>query len=257
MWTDSHCHINDKAFDEDRDEVLNRMAEADVRKAMIVSLNKPELEKARTIRKQGIDFLLSVGVFPEDSYVFSEEEKKAVYDEFAKPDIAAVGEIGLDYYWDKEHKEIQQEVFKTQLAMAKDLKKPVIIHSRDAAEDTYKILKESGVTGVMHCYSGSHEMALEYVKLGFYISLAGVVTFKNAREPLEVARAVPLDRLLIETDCPYLTPVPYRGKRNEPSYVVHTGIFLAEKLGIPVEDFLRITEENYLRLFTRESYNKD
>ncbi|MBQ1508474.1 MAG: TatD family hydrolase, partial [Erysipelotrichaceae bacterium] len=214
MWIDSHCHINDKAFDEDRDEVLDRMVKADVRKAMIVSLNKPELEKARTIRKQGIDFLLSVGVFPEDSYVFSEEEKKAVYDEFAKPDIAAVGEIGLDYYWDKEHKEIQQEVFKTQLAMAKDLKKPVIIHSRDAAEDTYKILKESGVTGVMHCYSGSHEMALEYVKLGFYISLAGVVTFKNAREPLEVARAVPLDRLLIETDCPYLTPVPYRGKRN-------------------------------------------
>ncbi len=109
MWIDSHCHINDKTFDEDRDEVLDRMVKADVRKAMIVSLNKPELEKARTIRKQGIDFLLSVGVFPEDSYVFSEEEKKAVYDEFAKPDIAAVGEIGLDYYWDKEHKEIQQE----------------------------------------------------------------------------------------------------------------------------------------------------
>ncbi len=257
MWIDSHCHINDKAFDEDLDEVLERMVKADVRKAMIVSLNKPELEKARTIRKQGIDFLLSAGVFPEDSYVFSKEEKKAVYDEFSKPDIAAVGEIGLDYYWDKEHKEIQQEVFKTQLAMAKDLKKPVIIHSRDAAEDTYKILKESGVTGVMHCYSGSHEMALEYVKLGFYISLAGVVTFKNAKEPLEVAKAVPLDRLLIETDCPYLTPVPYRGKRNEPSYVVHTGTFLAEKLGIPVEDFQRITEEKYLRLFTRESYNKD
>ena len=257
MWIDSHCHINDKAFDEDLNEVLERMVEADVRKAMIVSLNMDDLKKSRQIKKEGIDFLLSVGVFPEDSYVFTEEEKKAVYEEFSKEDIAAVGEIGLDYYWDKDHKAIQQEVFRTQLEMAKALQKPVIIHSRDAAEDTYKILRESGVKGVMHCYSGSHEMALEYVKLGFYVSLAGVVTFKNAREPLEVAKAVPLNRLLIETDCPYLTPVPYRGKRNEPSYVVHTGTFLAEKLGIPVEEFQKITEENYLRLFTQNGYNND
>ena len=250
MWIDSHCHINDEAFDIDREGVLERMIEADVRRAMIVSLNRKELEFSRTIRKEGIDFALSVGVFPEDSYQFPEEEKKAVYEEFTKEDVNAIGEIGLDYYWDKEHKDVQKEVFLTQLRMAKELKKPVIIHSRDAAEDTFRILKESGVKGVMHCYSGSKEMALEYVKLGFYISLSGVLTFKNAKEPLAVAEAVPLDRLLIETDCPYLTPVPYRGKRNEPSYVVYTGRHLAKIRNIPEEELQRILEENYRNLFS-------
>lgn len=250
MWIDSHCHINDEAFDEDREDVLRRMKENGVLKAMIVSLNKEELEKTRKIEYEGLTFKRSIGVYPEDSYRFSEEEIRNIYEEFRSPDIAAIGEIGLDYHWDKDHKERQKEVFYEQLLLAKRLDKPVIIHAREAAEDTYKLIKESGVRkGVMHCYSGSKEMAKEFVKLGFYISLAGTITFKNAREPKEVALSVPLDRLLIETDCPYLTPVPHRGKRNEPSYVVHTGSFIAELLGMEEEEFRKQIEKNYDELF--------
>ncbi len=250
MWIDSHCHINDEAFKDDLDEVLSRMIENDVRKAMIVSLNEDDLRISRTIQKEGISFKRSIGVFPEDAWVFEDEKIERILKECAAEDIAAVGEIGLDYYWDKEHKEKQKEVFRRQLMLAKELDKPVIIHSRDAMEDTYKLIKESGIhRGVMHCYSGSKEMAKEFVKLGFHISIAGPVTFKNAREPKEVIKEVPLDRLLIETDSPYLTPVPHRGKRNEPSYVVHTGRFIAEQLGIDEEVFRRRVEENYDELF--------
>ena len=250
MWIDSHCHINDEAFQDDLGEVLDRMIENDVRKAMIVSLSLEELEIARNIHREGIAFDRSIGVFPEDAYRYTDEEIEAVLRECEKEDITAIGEIGLDYYWDKEHKERQQEVFRRQLDLAKRLDKPVIIHSRDAAEDTFRIIKESGVRrGVMHCYSGSREMAKEYVKLGFYISLAGTVTFKNAKEPPEVAKIVPLDRLLIETDCPYLTPVPHRGKRNEPSYAVFTGRHIASLTGIGEEVLEEALVRNYDELF--------
>lgn len=251
MWIDSHCHLNDEAYYEDLDVVLDNMANNDVRKAMLISLNLNDLNLARKINHKDIIFKRSIAVFPTDSYEFNRKQIEEIYNEFNKDDINAIGEIGLDYHWDKDHKDIQKQIFKEQLNIAKQLDKPVIIHSRDAAEDTFNILKESGNKGVMHCYSGSKELAKEYVKIGFYISIAGPVTFKNAKEPLEVIEVVPLDRLLIETDSPYLTPVPKRGQRNEPANVRYTGEFIANRLGIEIEEFKRIIESNYERLFNK------
>lgn len=241
-WLDSHCHINGKEYDEDLNEVLDRMIENDVRKCMIISIYPEEYEKSLDIKKEGIDFKRALGVYPEDAQI-DEERFKDYTKHFNAVD--AIGEIGLDYHWNKEFKDKQKEYFIKQIKMAKELNKPIIVHARDAIQDTYDILKKFQTKGVLHCYSGSAEMAKEFVKLGYYISIAGTVTFKNAKEPLEVAKAIPLDHLLIETDAPYLTPVPHRGQRNEPSYVVHTGKFIADNLGIDYETFKRQINENY------------
>ena len=251
MWIDSHTHINDEAFKDDLDQVLENMISNDVRKAMIISLNKEELEIARKINHPEIIFKRSIGIFPTDAFEFNREKIEDIYKEYYQDDIDAIGEIGLDYYWDKDHHDIQKEIFIEQLKIAKELNKPVIIHSRDAAEDTFNILKNSNNKVIMHCYSGSLEMAKEYQKLGFYISIAGTVTFKNARVPLEVAKNIDINKLLIETDCPYLTPVPFRGKRNEPAYVMHTGKFIAENIGMDINEFQMIIEKNYKEAFSR------
>ena len=248
-WLDSHCHINDEAFRDDLDDVLNRMIEADVTKAMIISSYLDDYDFALRITKSGISFKHSLGVYPGDVNELDEELFEKYASRMKEDDCDAIGEIGLDYHWDKENKERQKEVFERQLRLAQELGKPVIIHSRDAIQDTYDLMKQNPVKGVMHCYSDSAEMAKEFVKLGCYISIAGPVTWKNAREPLNVIRAVPVERLLIETDCPYLTPVPKRGLRNEPSYVVYTGKQIAEELGINEEDFKKQINENYHRLF--------
>ncbi len=248
-WLDSHCHINDEAFRDDLDDVLNRMIEADVTKAMIISSYLDDYDFALRITKFGISFKHSLGVYPGDVNELDEELFEKYASRMKEDDCDAIGEIGLDYHWDKENKERQKEVFERQLKLAQELGKPVIIHSRDAIQDTYDLMKQNPVKGVMHCYSDSAEMAKEFVKLGCYISIAGPVTWKNAREPLNVIRAVPVERLLIETDCPYLTPVPKRGLRNEPSYVVYTGKKIAEELGINEEDFKKQINENYHRLF--------
>ena len=248
-WLDSHCHINDEAFSQDRQEVLERMVASGVTKAMIVSLNKNDYAVAKNIAHPGIAFKRSLGVFPEDVDEVDEELFAWYQSEFEKEECQAIGEIGLDYHWGRDNKERQLYFFDRQLSLAEKLGKPVIVHSRDAIQDTYDLMKKHQVHAVMHCYSNSAEMAKEFVRLGYYISISGTVTFKNAREPLEVIQAVPLDRLLIETDCPYLTPVPYRGKRNEPSYVVHTGRFICEKLGIEEESFKKQINANYDSLF--------
>ena len=248
-WLDSHCHINDKAFKDDIDTVLQNMVDNDVRKAMLISSYIDDYEYGFTISHPDIELKHSLGIYPGD--VDDVDEK--LFDEYAKrykeERCQAIGEIGLDYYWDKHNKQRQIEIFKRQLLLAKELNKPIIVHSRDAIQDTYDLMKEIRVEGVMHCYSNSAEMAREFVKLGYYISISGTITWKNAREPLEVIKAVPLDRLLIETDCPYLTPAPNRGKRNEPAYVVYTGRKICEELGIDEEDFKKQLNENYHRLF--------
>lgn len=248
-WIDSHCHINDSSYNEDRNEMMQRMVDAGVNKAMIVSLNSKEYEYSKGIKYDGIKFKTSVGVYPGDVDDFSEEELDEIISLFKEDECAAVGEIGLDYHWGKENRDRQLHFFEKQLIAAKKLDKPVIIHSRDAAQDSFDLLKKHRCKGVLHCYAGSKELAKEYVKLGYYISISGVVTFKNAKEPLEVIKAVPLDRLLIETDCPYLTPVPHRGKRNEPSYVVYTGKRIAEELGISEEELSEQLNKNYDALF--------
>ena len=161
----------------------------------------------------------------------------------------AVGEIGLDYHWYKDTKEKQKELFIKQIKIANDLNKPIIVHAREALADTYEILKKYPCRGVLHCYSGSSELAKEFVKLGYYISIGGPITFKNTKEPLEVVKSVPLDKLLIETDSPYLTPVPNRGKRNEPSNVVYTATKIMDTIGVDKETFLKQINVNYDSLF--------
>ena len=245
-YLDSHCHLNDEAFDEDLDEVLNRMLENKVTKAMIVSVSLNDYKKTLNIKKEGIEFKKAIGVYPEDTNISDEEFNQ--YIEYVK-ECDALGEIGLDYHWYKDTKDKQKELFIKQIEIAKELNKPIIVHSRDALNDTYEILKEHQCKGVLHCYSGSKEMAKEFVKLGYYISIAGPITWKNAKEPLEVIKVVPLDRLLIETDCPYLTPAPNRGKRNEPSNVVYTARKIMEELNIDEELFLKQINENYDTLF--------
>ncbi len=248
-WLDSHCHINDEAFKDDINDVLRRMADNDVTKAMLISSYIEDYEYGFTIVHPGIELKHSLGIYPGDVNDVDEKLFAKFADLYKEERCQAIGEIGLDYHWDKDNKQRQIEIFKRQLLLAKQIDKPVIVHSRDAIQDTFDLMKEIRVEGVMHCYSNSAEMAKEFVKLGYYISISGTITWKNAREPLEVIKAVPLDRLLIETDCPYLTPVPNRGKRNEPSYVVYTGRKICEELGIDEETFKKQLNENYHRLF--------
>ncbi len=248
-WLDSHCHINDETFRSDLQEVLDRMAENDVTKAMIISSYLEDYDFALKIRDDRIAFKRSLGIYPGDVDEVDEELFDRYVQHFKGEECIAIGEIGLDYHWQKHNIPRQKEIFARQLEIAAALDKPVIIHSRDAIQDTYDILKAHPCKTVMHCYSDSMEMAKEFVKLGCYISISGTVTWKNAKEPLRVIRNVPLDRLLIETDCPYLTPAPHRGERNEPSFVVHTGRKICEELGLEEESFKKQLNENYHRLF--------
>ena len=245
-YLDSHCHLNDEAYNLDLDEVLDRMLERKVTKAMIVCVSLDDYYRTEEIAKEGIQFKKSIGVYPE--YTNTDEETFSKYVELMK-NCDAVGEIGLDYHWCKETKEEQKELFIKQIKIAKEMDKPIIVHARDSLQDAYDILKEYRCKGVLHCYSGSAEMAKEFVKLGYYISIAGPITWKNAKEPLEVVKNVPIDKLLIETDCPYLTPAPNRGKRNEPSYVVDTAQRIMDELKMDEETFLYHINSNYDCLF--------
>lgn len=250
-WLDSHCHINDETFKDDLNVVLDNMVKNDVSKAMIISCNIEDYNYGLTINDSRISFKRSLGIYPGDVDEISDEDINKFYEIYKDNNCDAIGEIGLDYHWNKENKDKQIEAFKKQVEFARQLNKPIIVHSRDAIQDTYQILKNNPVKGVIHCYSDSAQMAKNFVKLGYYISISGTITWKNAREPLEVIRCVPLDRLLIETDCPYLTPEPNRGKRNEPSNVIYTGKKICEELGISEELFKMQINDNYHRLFDK------
>lgn len=251
-WVDSHCHLNDQAYKEDLDDVLNNMLNNDVNKAMIISSYIDDFYYGLNIKKEGIEFKHSLGVYPGDVNDVDDILFNKYLELFNDEKCDAIGEIGLDYYWNKDNKDKQKEMFIKQIKIAQELNKPIIVHSRDALQDTYDIMKEHRCNGVLHCYSGSKEMAKEFIKLGYYISIAGTITWKNAKEVLEVIKVVPLDKLLIETDCPYLTPSPNRGKRNEPSYVVYTGKKICEELSIDESIFIKQIENNYCKLFDKE-----
>ena len=234
---DSHAHYDDESFDEDRHVVIEDIKE----KGVIGVLNcGASLEGARDSVKLAdkYDFIYAaVGIHPSyadmvDSKVIEELEQLSKNEK-----VRAIGEIGLDYYWDENpSREIQKEAFRAQMKLAEKLDMPVVIHDREAHSDTLEILKEfPNVKGVIHCFSGSVEFARECLKLGYYIGFTGVVTFKNAKKIIEVAKEVPLDRILVETDCPYMAPVPYRGKRNQSSYITHILEKIAEIKDIPIE----------------------
>lgn len=245
-YLDSHCHINDESYLEDLDEVLDRMLLNKVNKAMLVCVSLDDYQRTLNIKKEGIEFKKAIGVYPEYTDIDETEFNKYVS---LMEKCDAIGEIGLDYHWYKDTRDKQIDLFIRQIEIANRLNKPVIIHAREALGDTYNILKQHPCKAVLHCYSGSYELAKEFIKLGYYISIGGPVTFKNAKEPLEVAKNIPLDRLLIETDSPYLTPVPNRGKRNEPSNVVYTAKKIMEIRGIDEETFLDQINKNYDSLF--------
>lgn len=199
------------------------------------------------------DFIYAaIGWHPVDAIDMTEEDLAWIKELSAHEKVVAIGEMGLDYHWDKSPKDIQKEVFRNQIALAKEVNLPIIIHNRDATEDVVTILKEEGaeaVGGIMHCFTGSAEVARECMKMNFYLSFGGPVTFKNAKKPKEVVKEIPNDRLLIETDCPFLTPHPFRGKRNEPSYVKYVAEQIAELKEMTFEEIASITTENAKRLF--------
>jgi TatD DNase family protein len=265
MLIDTHCHLEMDEFDSDREAVIQRAKDADI-EAIITIGSDLEGCKGAVELSERFDFIYAaVGIHPHDAKDFTEEifnllkswAKNSIppFPSFAKGaqggiKIVAIGEIGLDYHYENSPREIQKEVFKRQLALAMETGLPVVIHSREAKNDTLEIIQKSGINkGVLHCFSGDMDMAERAMAMGFYISIAGPVTFKNARRPREIAKAIPDDYLLIETDAPYLAPEPFRGKRNEPSYLLHIAKTIAELRGIRTEDMARITTLNAKRLF--------
>ncbi|MFE4353397.1 TatD family hydrolase [Peribacillus butanolivorans] len=252
MLFDTHVHVNAEQFNEDLEDVIERAQEAGVNNMVVVGFDRPTITRAMELIETYEFMYAAVGWHPVDAIDMTEEDLKWIEELSSHPKVVAIGEMGLDYHWDKSPKAIQMEVFRKQIQLAKKVCLPIIIHNREATADIVNILKEeeaSEVGGIMHCFSGSAETAMECIDMNFYISLGGPVTFKNAKKPKEVAAAVPLDRLLIETDCPYLAPHPYRGKRNEPSYVKLVAEQIAEIKQLSVEEVSKATTDNAKKLF--------
>jgi TatD DNase family protein len=252
MLFDTHVHLNAEQFDEDLEEVISRAREAGVEKMVVVGFDRPTINRAMELIEQYEFLYASIGWHPVDAIDMKDEDLAWIEELSNHSKVVAIGEMGLDYHWDKSPKDVQKEVFRKQIHLAKKVKLPIIIHNRDATQDIVDILREEGaeeVGGIMHCFSGSPEIAQECVDMNFYISLGGPVTFKNAKKPKEVAKEIPLEKLLIETDCPYLAPHPNRGKRNEPAYVKLVAEQIAELKEVSLEEVENITTENAKKLF--------
>ena len=247
MFIDTHCHIVSEYYD-DIDEVIKNAIDNGVLKIIINGYNmQSNREVLELVKKYDIVYG-ALGIQPEELYDYNDDSLKFIEEHINDEKIIAVGEIGLDYHYDTD-KELQKELFKRQLEIAYKYNKPVIIHSRDCIQETYNILKESKVKGTMHCYSGSKEMALEFIKIGFLIGIGGVSTFKNAKNIVDVIKYIPLEYIILETDSPYLTPEPYRGKRNEPMYIPIVAKRVADIKVLDIKEIERTTTDNARRLF--------
>ena len=248
---DTHSHLFEDEFKEDLSLCINRCKENNVNKIVLVGFSHETNNKAQELSKKYDIFYPTAGLHPSEATVNYLNDFNQLVEFINNNKIYAIGECGLDYHWTKENISEQHELFKLQCELAIKFDLPIIVHSRDASQDTFDIIKSYGgkLKGVMHCYSGSFEMALEYVKLGFYVSLGGPVTFKNAKEPKLVAEKLPIDRLLIETDSPYLAPTPHRGERNESSYVKLVLEEIAKIRNMSVEELDKITTNNAEKLF--------
>jgi TatD DNase family protein len=257
MFVDSHAHIDGPEFDADREEVIQRARAAGVSAILNVGTGDPHsgaLERAVNLADKHHDIYTALGVHPHDARLFDDKAEEKILNLIKQsPRVIAWGEIGLDFHYDNSPRDVQMEVFRRQLKLAREARLPVIVHTREAEGETIEILQTewaaSQLPGIMHCFSGSPGLAEKAVELGFLISFSGIVTFKKADDLRAVAKEVPLDKLLIETDCPYLTPIPYRGKRNEPAYVVEVARCLTELRGLSVEEIGRITTNNFAALF--------
>lgn len=256
MFVDSHAHLDGPEFDADREEVISRATSASVNTILNVGTGDPHsgaLERALNLSEKHDNILTALGIHPHDARFFDDAAEARVLRLVQSGSrVVAWGEVGLDFHYDNSPREVQQRVFRRQLQLARELKLPVIVHTREAEDETVEILTQewggSELHGIMHCFSGSLDLAQAVLPLGFLISFSGIVTFKKAEELRQVAKSVPLDRLLIETDCPYLAPVPYRGKRNEPAFVIEVAKCLAQLQGISVEEIAEITTSNFNRI---------
>lgn len=250
---DTHAHLDFPQFIEDIDGVLTRAQDAGVERIITIgaSRNLESNHRALELARKYEQIRCAAGIHPHNAAKCTEEVFTTIKDDFAPlPEVVAIGEIGLDYFYDYSPKDVQQEVFRRFLKLAKEIDKPVIIHSREAEEDTIRILKEVGVErAVVHCFTSSRKMANQIIDLGYHISFTGIVTFKNSLELLEIAADIPDDRIMIETDAPYLTPVPYRGRTNEPSFVGYTAAAIAEARGMPLREFAELTFQNACTFF--------
>lgn len=267
MIFETHAHYDDEKFTGDREALLASLFQKGIGRIINVGASIESTGTTLALAEEYENVYAAVGVHPSDVGDLNEESYQWLREQTKQPKAVAVGEIGLDYYWDKEPEvqERQRYWFSRQLKLAAESGLPVIIHSRDAAEDTMQILKETGNWrisagaseekegryGVIHCYSYSVEMAREFIKMGYYIGVGGVVTFKNARKLKETVQEIPLERILLETDCPYMAPEPHRGKRNDSSYIPYVVEKIAELKGVTAEEVERVTWENAMRLFSK------
>ena len=251
MLIDTHTHIDMENFKDRFDDVIKTAKEYGVEKVVIPGVEPAGFVRIAELCEKYKNVFGAVGVHPEELNSYNDEAEEQIKQYLKHPKIVALGEVGLDYYWDKSQIERQKEIFERQILIAKEAGKPVLVHDREAHQDSFEILKKTGAADVgvvMHCFSGSPEFAMECVKEGFYIALGGVVTFKNAKKVKEVAKVVPLEKLLLETDAPYMTPVPFRGKENQPAYVKFVAQEIADLRGISFEEVAGTTTANAEKL---------
>lgn len=251
---DSHCHLDNEQFDADRDEVITRALDAGIETMVAIGTGEgpPDLEAGVRLAEKYAPMLATVGVHPHDAARAGDSIYTRLAELLRHPKVIALGEIGLDYHYQFSPRAVQRSVFTEQIRVARDARKPIVIHTREAWDDTLALLAEhwapAGLPGIMHCFSGGPEQARRCLEMGFYLSFGGIVTFPKATEIQEAARIAPADRILVETDAPYLAPVPKRGKRNEPAFVIETARKLAALREQPVEEIASLTSENFRRL---------
>lgn len=246
---DTHAHYDDNRFDDDRDDLLSSLSQKGVTKIINCGCNLKSSIKTVDLAERYDFVYAAIGVHPHEAEDTTDKDMSEIEKLYKNIKVVAVGEIGLDYHYDFSPRERQIEVFEKQLILANNLGLPVIIHDRESHEDTLNLLKKHKPQGVVHCFSGSVEMAKEILKLGMYIGLGGAVTFKNAKKPVEVAEYLPLDRLLLETDAPYMTPIPFRGQRCDSSHIAYTAVKIAEVKKFDVQELIDLCNSNAKKLF--------
>ncbi|KZK98427.1 putative deoxyribonuclease YcfH [Pseudovibrio sp. Ad14] len=255
MLVDSHCHLDFPDFAEERDQIIERAHEAGVKLMVTICTRVRKFEQIKEIAEAYDSVYCSVGTHPHQAGEETDVTTEELVEIAKHPKVVAIGEAGLDYFYDNASPEDQEKVLRTHIAAARETQLPLVIHSRDADEDMMRILEEEMKAGsfpaLLHCFSSGKELAMKGLELGLYVSFSGILTFKHSTELREIAAELPMDRLLVETDAPYLAPQPWRGKRNEPAYVAHTNKVLAEALGVSEDVMAKATTQNFLRLFSK------
>ncbi len=255
MFVDSHCHLNYKGLVEDQQAVLARAREAGVSAMLNISTRASEWDEVVGLAEREPDVWASIGIHPHEADTHPDVAIEKLVERAQHPRVAGIGESGLDFYYDRSDRDRQRASFRAHITAARQAEVPIIVHTREAEADTAAILEEEmgrgAFTGVLHCFTGTMELARKAMDLGFYVSMSGIVTFKNAKDLQEVAKQIPLDRLLIETDAPFLAPVPHRGRTCEPAYVADTARFLSELREQPLEELAEATSANFRKLFAK------